>query len=332
MCSHPECKIRLVMEGAGDDMSVAVGEAAHIVARADGGPRGDVPIADWRRNGYDNLILLCGHHHTIVDRQFRQYSVEDLRGWKAEHEAWVRAATATVPCDVPWTAIVQEDPRRMDITEAADALGDGNGVAALVELHGTAAEQRRAIEGLLATTPAERRRFAVFSTGRIPLAAQLGFVLGDRARVELFQYHRDEGTWRWPAEETPEAEEVGVTVTRRRRGARGEAAMRVSLSARVPPDAGEGEVEVEIAVANPSVRWLRRAEQLKELARAYERGLAAIRERAGIRRVHIYYAGPAPGAVCLGRTYNPRMNSEAVVYDYARGVYEATVVLNEVSR
>jgi hypothetical protein len=320
-----------VLEGADDDMSVAVGEAAHIIARSDGGPRGSVPIADWRRNGYDNLILLCGHHHTMVDRQSRQYPVEVLQGWKAEHEAWVKAGTSSVPSDLPWTAIVQEDPRRMDIEEAACALGDGHCVAALTELCGAADEERRTVEALLTTTPEERRRFAVFSTGRIPRAVQLGFVLGDRTRVELFHYHRDEGTWAWPAEDAAGTDPVGVTVRRRRGGARGEAAMRVSLSARVPADAGEGEVEVDIAVASPSVRWLRRAEQLKELALAYEQGLAAIRER-GVRRVHIYYAGPAAGAVCLGRAYNPRMNAEAVVYEYERGSYEVGVVLNDVSR
>ena len=283
-----------------------------------------------RRHSYDNLILLCANHHTIVDRQWRHYSVEHLRGWKADHEAWVRAGTSTAPSALQWTAIVQEDPRRMDIAEAACALGDGNCVAASTQLRGPADEDRRAIEALLTTTPAKRRRFAVFSTGRIPLAVQLGFVLGDRARVELFHYHRDEGTWRWPAQEAGGIEEVDVTVRRRRGGAPREAAIRVSLSARVPADAVKEEVDVEIAVANPSVRWLRNAEQLKELARAYERALAAIRER-GIRRVHIYYAGPAAGAVCLGRAYNPRMNAKAVVYDYKRGAYHAGVTLDGVS-
>jgi hypothetical protein len=327
MCSHPECKVRLVLEGADDDMTVAVGEAAHIVARADRGPRGDPSMPGFRRHGYVNLILLCGHHHAMVDRQWRQYSVEDLRGWKAEHEAWVRARTAIVGSDVPWTAIVQEDPRRMDVTEAAGALGAGNCVTAVTELCGPAAEERRAVEDLLATTPAERRRFAVFSTGRVPLAVQLGFVLGDRARVALFHYHREEGTWSWPAEEDSATDgKVTVAVKRRRGGARGEAVIRVSLSGRVP-DVGRGEVEVEIAVAKPSVGWLRRAVQLAELARAYAEGLQAVREHGAIRRVHLYYAGPGAGAVCLGRAYNPRMNAEGVVYEYNRGAYSAGVVL-----
>jgi hypothetical protein len=138
MCSHPECKVRLVLEGADDDMTVTVGQAAHIVARADRGPRGDASMSGWRRHGYDNLILLCGHHHAMVDRQSRQYSVEDLRGWKAEHEAWVRAGASSVPCERPGTPIVQGVPRRMDIEEAARALGGGPGVAARTELRGTA--------------------------------------------------------------------------------------------------------------------------------------------------------------------------------------------------
>jgi hypothetical protein len=58
--------------------------------------------------------------------------------------------------------------------------------------------------------------------------------------------------------------------------------------------------------------------------------LTAIRER-GCRRVHLYYAGPAPGAVQFGRAYNPRMNPELSVYEYRRGEspsYERVLVLN----
>src|SRR5438045_2738742 len=81
---------------------------------------------------------------------------------------------------------------------------------------------------------------------------------------------------------------------------------------------GGGEVDMESAVGRRSVRWLRRAEQLKELALAYERALTEIREHRKIARVHLFYAGPAPGAVGFGRAYNPRMNPEAVIYEYAR--------------
>jgi hypothetical protein len=63
---------------------------------------------------------------------------------------------------------------------------------------------------------------------------------------------------------------------------------------------------------------------------AYEIALAAIRERR-CRRVHLYYAGPAAGAVELGRAYNPRMNPPLQLYEYrqnARRRYEPVLVVN----
>jgi hypothetical protein len=203
MCSHPDCKRRLLLD-AGEDEATPVGEAAHIVARAATGPRGDEPIDARELDRYDNLILLCRHHHGIADRQPRTNRVEDLRTWKAEHEAWVAAATADAPRDVPWTAIVQEEGQRTDVAEASGALGPGNRARQLVELRSdparegwtqAASREWRIVEMMLTTSPAEDRRFAVFSMGRIPLAVQLGYRLADRARVALFEYDRDRGSW-----------------------------------------------------------------------------------------------------------------------------------------
>jgi len=39
----------------------------------------------------ENLILLCGTHHDLVDVQPNSYTSDDLRRWKDEHEQWVAA-------------------------------------------------------------------------------------------------------------------------------------------------------------------------------------------------------------------------------------------------
>jgi hypothetical protein len=337
MCSHPDCKERLVLE-AGDDEPVTVGEAAHIVARAGNGPRGDPTWSPYRLHSYDNLILLCASHHRTIDRAQGQYPVEQLRRWKAEHESWVRAATAHIPDPIPWTAIFHEDAaRRIDTADAEAALGPGHRVEQRVCLladlprsgWGAAAlAQTRAIESLLAATPPERSRFAVFSLARIPLAVHLGYVLGDRARVALHQYDRDRGTWTW----RDTASQPGLALRESRRGKRnGAASLRVSLSAPVPRDGiAPAELDFEIAAPAPSVRWLRSADQLTELSRLYEQALARARER-GCRVIHLYYAGPAAGAIAFGRAYNPRMNPALVLYDYRHGAkpcYEPAFSLN----
>lgn len=82
------CKIDLFIE------QVKIGEMAHIIAKKAAGPRGMIDYTG-DLNSYENLILLCANHHTIVDGNEAGYPVERLRAIKAEHEAWVDASLKT---------------------------------------------------------------------------------------------------------------------------------------------------------------------------------------------------------------------------------------------
>src|SRR4051812_26766008 len=81
-----------------------VGGRRRIVALPREGRGGGEPMERRHLNDYENLILLCAHHHRVADKQARTHGVEDLRAWKTEHEAWVEAAT-TVAGAVPWTVV-----------------------------------------------------------------------------------------------------------------------------------------------------------------------------------------------------------------------------------
>ena len=67
------------------DGSVVVGHVAHIVARSPDGPRGVEATTPRGLQDESNLILLCAHHHALVDAQSSTYTADDLRRWKAEH-------------------------------------------------------------------------------------------------------------------------------------------------------------------------------------------------------------------------------------------------------
>jgi hypothetical protein len=60
---------------------------AHIVASSRQGPRGRFPISPAALNSAENLILLCGEHHTIIDTRPRTYTVDVLLEMKRRHEA-----------------------------------------------------------------------------------------------------------------------------------------------------------------------------------------------------------------------------------------------------
>ncbi|MCO6449425.1 MAG: HNH endonuclease [Caldilineales bacterium] len=84
------CRIELTTEKAGADDESLVGDECHIVARQEGGPRGEESLPVDRRDDYNNLILLCKNHHKQVDDQRNDYTVKKLQYLKKQHESWVR--------------------------------------------------------------------------------------------------------------------------------------------------------------------------------------------------------------------------------------------------
>lgn len=82
------CRRELIREDTQRFEGARIGEEAHIIARAPGGPRYE-PLEPQVRDGYENLILLCANDHTEVDAQPGRYRPELLRQLKRDHEAWV---------------------------------------------------------------------------------------------------------------------------------------------------------------------------------------------------------------------------------------------------
>ncbi len=62
-------------------------EEAHIEGQKRGAARYEASLERRLRDGYDNLILLCGTHHTIIDDQRSpEWTVDVLRAMKTKHE------------------------------------------------------------------------------------------------------------------------------------------------------------------------------------------------------------------------------------------------------
>lgn len=93
-CALPGCHRELVEPGNSQDDHAFVGKIAHIVADSRQGPRGISPLTDEERDRHENLILVCGVCHDIIDQQPLIYSVSVLRAIKADHEERFRLAAA----------------------------------------------------------------------------------------------------------------------------------------------------------------------------------------------------------------------------------------------
>jgi hypothetical protein len=80
-CAFPECDKRLI-----DPSGNLVAKVCHICADKPGGKRYVATQTDAERQGFDNLIVMCGYHHDIIDNDEITYTVVVLRQMKCEHE------------------------------------------------------------------------------------------------------------------------------------------------------------------------------------------------------------------------------------------------------
>ena len=81
-CAFPKCASPIVQEDG-----VLIGRVCHIKARNSHGPRFDENQTPEERHGFDNLILMCGNHHSVIDADTESYTVDRLQAMKLAHEA-----------------------------------------------------------------------------------------------------------------------------------------------------------------------------------------------------------------------------------------------------
>jgi len=90
-CAFPGCLQSLTLDVAnassGETDVVVVGQEAHIRAQSAGGPRYDPSYPRDNIDSYENLVLMCGTHHTLIDaNNGAGHTVQDLIKIKSDHE------------------------------------------------------------------------------------------------------------------------------------------------------------------------------------------------------------------------------------------------------
>lgn len=90
ICSNPDCKcITLCPSREDENKFIYTGKAAHITAAAEGGPRYDENITPEERRSINNGIFLCSICAEMIDKNNGiDFTVEQLKTWKKDHEAW----------------------------------------------------------------------------------------------------------------------------------------------------------------------------------------------------------------------------------------------------
>ncbi len=88
-CSEPSCRRALTHFGEGGDLALT-GETCHIRSKRPEGPRHDPNYHVDLLDSYDNVLLMCGVHHKIIDTLHAEYTVERLIKIKNDHERWIQ--------------------------------------------------------------------------------------------------------------------------------------------------------------------------------------------------------------------------------------------------
>lgn len=90
-CSFTDCNERLTVEQAAHSAPHTLGEMAHIKGKKKGSNRYDETQTDSKRDSYENLILLCPNHHTLIDKSENEetFSVDVLLNMKRNHETTI---------------------------------------------------------------------------------------------------------------------------------------------------------------------------------------------------------------------------------------------------
>lgn len=129
-CAFPGCQTAIVDGAAG----TILGEVCHIHAQKEGGPRFDAGQTAERRHSGENLMLLCGVHHKLVDAKENalRYSAEALLAMKAQHEAGAQATEPRTPLTAEAVAALLETARpshttQMDFRGARFTVGGQGG-------------------------------------------------------------------------------------------------------------------------------------------------------------------------------------------------------------
>ncbi len=90
-CAHPDCRLNIIEAKTEYSDAAVVGQICHIYAISEDGPRGKPGLTEKELNSIDNLILCCGHHHPVIDKQYETYPAKLLIQWKNVHESKIHS-------------------------------------------------------------------------------------------------------------------------------------------------------------------------------------------------------------------------------------------------
>lgn len=332
-CAVPECRAELIVDATDHDPVVVIGDIAHIEASSNKGPRANRKLTTKDRHSYANLILLCKNCHVRFDGQKRTNTVGAIRTLRTGHEDWVRASLPERGLSATgWHVLILQGSHPIDAAQTVAALSPDFPKGKPTTLATTSARpwsenfarMANVVRGFLAKGDSFDSRFAVFPLAPVTACIAAGYLLTNRPRVRLFQHHRAKTTWVWPtAKAAPSKLKISGLPSKRSERS-GSIAVCFHLSARishsdVPIPKRSLLRIIDVSVPAPDVLWLKSPHQLDALGAAAGSVFESLqRHFPNASHWHLFYAGPAPGAIKVGQQLNPTMTPPVQLYEYNR--------------
>lgn len=337
---------------------VSLGEGAHNVGASDDGPRGHSDLTPQQRADVDNLLLLCFDCHKTIDDKLTsgEFTTAQLRSYKFEHEARVKAATGIAPSNSSSVlrmlgkvrgnmVALEHNVLRSALLANTGRYPDYRSLEHELDIDLTALDEEtpyywetakqliaRRVEKFL--EPGLERgpvsHLSVFAFARIPLLAYLGYALGDKIPVDVFQKQRGEGDpWGWdPAAPIYEFETIehqagtATTVT-----------VILSLSGAIAHDTipeeyklGSALYEIRPKGVEPNRDLFRHRSTYEAFRIHYQHFLRRVEKTAS--RITVVPAVPLSAAVTIGREVLRDVTPEVLILDKVGQTYIPTITLN----
>lgn len=223
------CETPLTRPGRAAAREVVIGEEAHIVGEKPGSARYR-PLPPDMRDAYENRIVLCPTHHTIVDGQPQDWTEEILRHMKSAHELRMQLRTRR-PKGTPGLFVEPPGPIELPPVIGGKQLLELVGPALAYQFDHDVPEterERNAMRALFDTAKEWGESFVQLEPGgRIEAAEHLSAIWKEALEAHLFLYgdlvhmivhYGDGGRDRWPVAVLLLRRAANVAADQRRRG------------------------------------------------------------------------------------------------------------------
>jgi hypothetical protein len=346
---------------------INIGEMAHIVGWTNKkkSPRGLSPLPQKDRNFAENLVLLCAEHHKIIDdpRMLTDYTVERLIEAKNAHESRIhhltnlskdsdtvvlrmfgniRGTTVELSQKHALDVVFKEEKRaayfldsfdkqsiEIDLTKLPEPEEDWDGYWSIGQKT-INKEINKFEEGIRS---GNIRHLSVFAISRIPLLVYLGYKLGDKIPMSLYQKHRGENeTWGWINEE----ENFEFIIDKIQEAASEDVVLILNISgsidtAKLPRHLTENSNIYMIKPSSvvPNRNIFNSKKTYENFVAKYHEFLSQLEvDHKSCDSIHVFSAIPIAAAVACGRGVMRNVHPSLVIYDFTGKDYLPTITIN----